>query len=97
MSPLDAAKALRDKGPLAIDDEHPAWCVFCDAEPPQPHVHGCPWLQMPAIIAVLEAAERVMVNPDEPVNTIGIDQDQVYAICDETAWPTRKYPLDWAT
>lgn len=58
MTPLEAAKAIMRDGPTA-DSE----CPHCrrtlwEGRPFDGHAPDCPWLQMPAIVAALEAAER---------------------------------------
>lgn len=55
MSLLDDARELINRGPG--DPEYPAdapcpYCCFL------PHQEDCPWLALPRIVAVLEAAER---------------------------------------
>lgn len=62
MTLVDDARRLLSVGPrIRIDDpeddsEHDV-CGVCGEESPCPPI--CPWLAMPSIVAVLEAAERI--------------------------------------
>lgn len=64
MNVLDAAKALAAREPLEAYGEVYS-CVYCRAvqisdksfAPVTDHAPDCPWLQLPRIVAALEAAE----------------------------------------
>lgn len=75
MTPLEAAKVLVEMGPYTVEwvfDRQMARCWFCGfygklhrMECPWP---DSPWQHLPAIVAVLEAAERVTESWAETID-----------------------------
>ena len=63
MSPMDAARALQKRGPLTGVGGGVVFCNGCGYHyhnnHMQEHAPDCPWLAMPQIVKVLEAAEDV--------------------------------------
>lgn len=67
MTPLEGARQLREP------DSY--WCMYCDVIrtthtglPRQPHTADCPLPTLPAIVAVLEAAEWVIESWAETID-----------------------------
>ncbi len=81
MTLLDDARRL-SVGPPPLEKFDGEVCHYCrhlmveivDNEgnflKPQPHHPDCPWLAMPKIVAVLEAAERMVQEVGDPVTPV---------------------------
>lgn len=75
---LDAAKTMADQEPLLEEYGTVHACVYCRAPrfsnhvfiPEQPHETTCPWLTLPRIAAVLEAARELV--DEVPLHTDGV-------------------------
>ncbi len=92
MTPLGAARRMVDVWP----DDHADvdGCPFCHHFGHEP---GCPWLQMPRIVAALEAAERLSAlveteqwHHSEDVR-LTVDGKGTYSWCQEcdVSWPCK--------
>ena len=62
MTPLEAARRIARNGFTPWEDSCHLTCELCGADGageggPFPHESECPWLQMPKIVAILEALE----------------------------------------
>lgn len=56
MTLLDDARRMAEYAP-SVDERGVFWCGYCH-ESENAHAPDCPWLQMPRIVAALEAVER---------------------------------------
>jgi hypothetical protein len=95
MSLLDDARRLAAHDLRDHDDIGGyGFCPLCERT--EGHRPDCPWLRLPRIVAVVEAAERVVnAVDDEPVTEVALD-GQIYAICDKAAWPDGEHAADCA-
>jgi hypothetical protein len=79
MSPLDDARKLA-RPDIGMH------CDFCTGSPESGHFDGCPMLALPRIVAVLEAAERVLDRRLPPSKQIISLPDDVRLVSTEALY-----------
>lgn len=82
MSLLDDARRIQEAGPPDYGDV----CVICQAQLQKGHASDCPWLAMPKIINVIEAAGRVILDLPETSVFLGFGQNRHCRFCGRTTY-----------